>query len=181
MKRNLLFMSVLASLFMAGCSQDDIALDEGANGNGEANTSYLAVNLVSSDATLSRAASGFEDGSTAENKVTKVRFYFFNGIGGAVNVKLQGTSKVNYYDWTPVAGDQSNDASDKDDIESKLKATIVINTSKGDEIPQRIAAVLNPPTIDGVPLLPNSSLSLSVLKGNHWRKRPYLGRKICYV
>ena len=55
MKRNLLFMSLLASLLMAGCSQEDIAPDEGANGNGEANTSYMAVNLVSSDVTGTRA------------------------------------------------------------------------------------------------------------------------------
>lgn len=158
MKRNLLFMSVLVSLFLAGCSQEEIAPNGEDNGNGEANTSYMAVNLVSSDVMGTRAAQGYEDGSEAENHVTKVRFYFFNGVGGAVNVKLQNGSYVNYYDWTPGDEDQSDGTNDKDDIESKLKATIVINTKAGDGIPQRIAAVLNPTGLD------NNSKSLTDLK-----------------
>ncbi len=158
MKRNLLFMSVLASLFLAGCSQEEIAPNGEDNGNGEANTSYMAVNLVSSDVMGTRAAQGYEDGSEAENHVTKVRFYFFNGVGGAVNVKLQNGSYVNYYDWTPGDEDQSDGTNTGDDIESKLKATIVINTKAGDGIPQRIAAVLNPTGLD------NASKSLSDLK-----------------
>ena len=158
MKRNLLFMSVLVSLFLAGCSQEEIAPNGEDNGNGEANTSYMAVNLVSSDVMGTRAAQGYEDGSEAENHVTKVRFYFFNGVGGAVNVKLQNGSYVNYYDWTPGDEDQSDGTSTGDDIESKLKATIVINTKAGDGIPQRIAAVLNPTGLD------NNSKSLSDLK-----------------
>ena len=140
MKRNPLFMSVLASLFLAGCSQEEIVPNGEDNGTGEANTNYMVVNLMPSDVTGTRAANGYEDGTGDENKVTSVRFYFFNGVGGAVNVKLQGTSYVNYYDWTSGDGDQSNDTNDGDDIESKLKATIVINTQKGDGIPQRIAA-----------------------------------------
>lgn len=151
-------MSVLVSLFLAGCSQEEIAPNGEDNGNGEANTSYMAVNLVSSDVMGTRAAQGYEDGSEAENHVTKVRFYFFNGVGGAVNVKLQNGSYVNYYDWTPGDGDQSDGTNTGDDIESKLKATIVINTKAGDGIPQRIAAVLNPTGLD------NNSKSLSDLK-----------------
>lgn len=158
MKRNLLFMSVLVSLFLAGCSQEEIAPNGEDNGNGEANTSYMAVNLVSSDVMGTRAAQGYEDGSEAENHVTKVRFYFFNGVGGAVNVKLQNGSYVNYYDWTPGDEDQSDGTNTGDDIESKLKATIVINTKAGDGIPQRIATVLNPTGLD------NNSKSLSDLK-----------------
>lgn len=160
-------MSMLASLFFAGCSQEEIA--PGGEDNGEANTSYMAVNLVSSDVTGTRAAAGYEDGSDVENHVTKVRFYFFNGVGGAVNVKLQNGSYVNYYDWTPNTAnpdpnktpdnpDQSDGTNPGDDIESKLKATIVINTKAGDGIPQRMAAVLNPTGLD------NNSKSLTDLK-----------------
>lgn len=156
MNKKFLFMSVLASVLMAGCSQEEPA--PGGEDNGQSQTSYMAVNLVSSDVMGTRAASGYEDGSSDENHVTNVRFYFFNGVGGAVNVKLQNGSYVNYYDWTPVSGDQSAGSIDKDDIESKLKATIVINTSKGDGIPQRIAAVLNHSELD------NNSKSLSDLK-----------------
>lgn len=151
-------MSLLASMLMAGCSQDDIAPNEGANGNGEATTSYMAVNLVSSDATESRATeSGYEDGSEIENGVKKVRFYFFNGVGGPVNVKTtaSGTS-VNYYDWERPTTDSGN----PNDVEKILSATIVIETKKGDGLPVRIAAVLNP-TSD---ILAKGSMGLSTLK-----------------
>lgn len=159
MKRNFLFMSMLASLFFAGCSQEEIA--PGGEDNGEANTSYMAVNLVSSDVTGTRAASGYEDGSVTENKVEKVRFYFFTANGAAANVKLLNGSFVNYYDWKPGKNDQTQGPeNDNDDIESKLAVTIVIDTEKGDRGDlQRMAAVLNPPTD-----MPTGSKSLQELQ-----------------
>ena len=57
-------------------------------------------------------------------------------------MKLNGSSYVNYYDWTP-GKDDVNPGSNPD-IEKKLSATIVIRTPAGDQVPQRIAAVLNP-------------------------------------
>ena len=55
MKRNFLFTSVLASLFVAGCSKEDITPN--GDGKDEAKTSYMAVNLMSSDVTPSPATS----------------------------------------------------------------------------------------------------------------------------
>ena len=159
MKKNSLFMSVLASLFMLGCSQEEVAPNDGDGDNGEATTSYLAVNLVSSDATGSRATGGdYEDGSAAENKVSKVRFYFFDGLGGISNVKNNGGSYVNYFDWEPK---EQQGTGGTGDVEKILTAKIVINTKAGDGLPQCIAAVINP---DGVTGLGNSSLSLTNLK-----------------
>lgn len=159
MKKILFMMSVLASLFITGCSQEEVT-PPGSEDDGGSNTSYMAVNLISSDPVGSRAT--YEDGSIDENHVKKVRFYFFNAAGAAVNVKLKGSTYVNYYDWTPNTAadddynsseeenpDQSGDGITGNDIESKLNAVIVINTSSGDKVPQRIAAVLNPPTTLG--------------------------------
>lgn len=154
---------LLSALFFVGCSQDEV-VPGGENVGDGSNTSYMAVNLISSDISGSRAKEGYEDGSDVENKVNNVRFYFFNEVGATVNVKLQNGSYVNYFDWTPKAGDQSPDTNDDDDIESNLTAIVVINTAKGDKIPQRMAAVLNPPTINGTPLLPDQSISLNTLK-----------------
>lgn len=157
MKGHYLFIPVVATLLMAGCSQDEVDPVNGG-GNGDATTSYMAVNLMSSDVAGSRAASGYEDGSDIENKVEKVRFYFFTANGAVANVKLQGGSYVNYYDWTPGTGDQTDDK-DTDDTESILAATIVISTKEGDKLPQSVAAVLNP-TAD----LGSESKSLTALK-----------------
>lgn len=41
-------MSMLASLFMVGCSQEEITPNGEDSGNGEVSTSYMAVNLISS-------------------------------------------------------------------------------------------------------------------------------------
>lgn len=166
MKRNLLYLFGLTFLFMLGCSKEEITPNGEDDGNGEANTSYLAVNLVSTDisGTLTRSKGNYEDGTGVENKVDNVRFYFFNGTGGAVNVKVKEGSRVNYYDWKPKKGEQMSGTVDTDDIESKLNAIIVINTAAGDAVPQRIAAVLNPPTINGTSLLGSSSLNLSQLQ-----------------
>ena len=140
MKRNLLFMSVLASLFLVGCSQKEIVPGGEDNGKGSG-SSFINVNLVSYG-NGTRAISPYEDGTDEENKVTKVRFYFFTETGGPANVRLNGSSYVNYYDWTP-GKDDVNPGSNPD-IEKKLSATIVIRTPAGDQVPQRIAAVLNP-------------------------------------
>lgn len=110
------------------------------NGKGSG-SSFINVNLVSYG-NGTRAISPYEDGTDEENKVTKVRFYFFTETGGPANVKLNGSSYVNYYDWTP-GKDDVNPGSNPD-IEKKLSATIVIRTPAGDQVPQRIAAVLNP-------------------------------------
>lgn len=152
-------MSILAGLTLIGCSSENDVLTGGDTDPVNKSTSYMAVNLMSSDVMGTRALAGYEDGVSEENKVTSVRFYFFNGAGGAVNVKYQTNgSYVNYYDWTPGDTNQESGTVDGDDIESKLKATIVINTAGGDKIPQRIAAVLNPTGLD------NNSKSLSELK-----------------
>lgn len=150
-------MSVLASLFLAGCSQDDIAPDEGANGNGEATTSYMAVNLVSSDVLGTRATGGvYEDGNDIENGVKHVRFYFFNGVGAPVNVKTTASGAVNYYDWDKDITGSGN----PNDVERTLTAIIVIDTKAGDGLPVRIAAVLNPTQ----EILNGGSMGLTTLK-----------------
>ena len=71
MKRNLLFMSVLASLFLVGCSQKEIVPGGEDNGKGSG-SSFINVNLVSYG-NGTRAISPYEDGTDEENKVTKVQ------------------------------------------------------------------------------------------------------------
>lgn len=149
-------MSALAFTLIAGCSREGISPDGGDDS--EATTSYLAVNLVSSDVAGTRATGGdYQDGTSIENKVSKVRFYFFDGLGGISNVKNNGGSYVNYYDWEP----EGQGTGGPDDVEKILTAKIVINTTAGDGLPQRMAAVINP---EGVTTLGNTSLSLTKLK-----------------
>lgn len=160
MKKIFLSMFALAALLMTGCSSEEVTPNGGdvTGGNADAQTSFLSVNLMSTAAT--RAADGYKDGTSVENKITKVRFYFFTESGAPANVKLQGSTYVNYYDWTPADGDQVKDPTSTNDVESRLKqATIVINTKKGDKLPQQMVAVLNPTETEV------QSRTLSQLKG----------------
>ena len=154
MRIKTILLSMLAGLAFVGCtSRDDV--DPNGGGSGDGSTRYLAVNLVSSD--LTRAGDGYEDGSQEENKVTSVRFYFFNAAGGAASVKLKNGKYVNFYDWeTPTQ--KPDGVEDDNDIESLLSATIIINTGKEDRIPAMVAAVLNPTIKD------DNSRSLTDLK-----------------
>lgn len=136
------WLIAIASMLISSCSQDDIIQDDD---NGKDDTkSYLSVKFMSSDDFSSRAdGTGYEDGTSDENKITKVRFYFFTGSGAPANVKLNGSTYVNYYDWTP-GEDDLTDETEKDHVAKKLQATIVINTHSGDKLPQQMAAVINP-------------------------------------
>lgn len=159
MKKRFFIYSVLAALLMTGCSksEEDLLLNEeavngeavnGENGeNGDVNTSYLTVNLMSADggagARATRADGDYEYGTDAENEVKKVRFYFFTATGAAANVKLQGGTYVNYFDWNKDSIEQSKNP-DGYNVGSKLSAKLVIQTPKGDKQPTLIAAVINP-------------------------------------
>ena len=88
MKKFTMLSSVLASALMltvASCSSEDVAGGDAQNGKGS--TSYLAVNIENvGSAPASRVYnqgtdSYYDDGTPEENKINKVRFYFFNGDG----------------------------------------------------------------------------------------------------
>lgn len=119
----------MAAVLLSACSNEE---NEPAQDNG---TKYLAVNIVAAPAT--RAAE-YEDGTTEENKVNNVLFYFFDASGNAMNVT--GGGQNNYAEATPTTDTDPAD----ENISQQLQAVVVIDTKKGDRIPQQIAAVLNP-------------------------------------
>lgn len=149
MKLRTLFYALLATVVMAGCSNDENVTDN--NGEDDANraTRYLSVNVISSSASGTRANSGepgdakYEDGSEAENKVSNVRFYFFDANGNAADVIAttdanSTTTYSNYYDATPTATQET----ESPNVEKILSATIVIRPK--DKLPEKIVAIVNP-------------------------------------
>lgn len=83
MKKFTMLSSVLASalmLMVASCSSEDVAGGDSQNDKGT--TSFLAVNIENvGSAPASRSndpydKGDYEDGSEAESKIKKVRFYF---------------------------------------------------------------------------------------------------------
>ena len=148
MKKFTMFSSVLASALMlvvASCSSsDDIT---GGNGNAEGSTSYLVINLNSvGNAPASRAyeqgGGSYDDGEALENKINKVRFYFYNADGTAY--KLQNTvtngGDQNWIDET-ITTTETGDPSVT--VSGKTQAVLVLS-GESNVSPASMLAVVNP-------------------------------------
>lgn len=167
MKKFTMFSSVLASALMltvASCSSEDVTGGDAQNGKGA--TSYLAVNIENvGSAPASRAydqGNGtYEDGTDAESKINKVRFYFFNGDGTPyllVNNDATQQTSVNYLEQTveKVGDDHDHTA------ETKTKAVLVLN-GETKAVPASVIAVINPKVLDNTPLH-SGTMTLSGLR-----------------
>ena len=150
MKKFTMFSSVLASALMlvvASCSSDDVTGGDAQTGNGT--TSYLAVNLK----TVGNAPTGnarqtrsytdsqngtYEDGVGVENKIKRVRFYFFNADGTPYilnNVNGEGNYIDREVNVNP--GDQSQT------VEGITETVLVLN-GENHVAPASMLTVINP-------------------------------------
>ena len=153
------YLIPLAGLLLASCANDDLKQGTGSeSGEGEAAIrDYISVNIIPTKGFSSRAAS-YENGSTIENNVNMVRFYFFNATGESTPVWNKRASSSDapttqefnsYIDWYPNNSDiGSLDPTDKG-IEKVLTATLGINYPKGynedgEHYPKGVVAILNP-------------------------------------
>lgn len=159
MNRKQIFFGLLATVALAGCSNDESLSDPSLVSDGTVR--YMRVNIVSTPSSDTRTTSTgdpngnslYEDGTGNENAISNVRFYFFTDDGSAVAIKADGT---NYYDYAkPTTGTVSSA-----NVEENVEATVVISTKAGDRIPSKIIAVVNP----DLTVLGSSNLSLSALR-----------------
>ena len=161
-----LFPLACAALMMSACSSDD-ASNGGSTGVND--PQYLAVNIVNVGATPSRASEEYENGSADENKISKVRFYFFNGDGTPYLIKapgadgVTGSGTVNWLEATPGYDDTTSDTPSH--VEKITNTVLVINGVQS-AAPSAIVAVVNPETVDPAALENNGSMRLSQLREN---------------
>lgn len=159
-----LFPLACAALMMSACSSDDPS-NGGSTGVNE--PQYLSVNIVNVGATPSRAASEeYEDGSANENKISKVRFYFFNGDGSPYLIQptgseVKGSGAVNWLEATP--GTDGSTSGAPSHVEKITSAVLVINGVKS-AAPSAIVAVVNPQTVDESALNNGGEMRLSELR-----------------
>ena len=153
---------------MASCSSSDDAVEGGGTTPDNSGNLYLSVNVMSSN-TGTRATetgepgtgtdedpknSSYEKGTETENEVKTAVFYFFTSTGDPANVVNNSGTLVNYYS-APV----SDNGDDMPNVEKILTAQVVINTKRGDQIPDKMVAILNATPTD------NASKSLTDLAG----------------
>ena len=148
MKKFTMFSSVLASALMltvASCSSsDDIT---GGNGNAEGSTSYLVINLNSvGNAPASRAAyeqgnGKYDDGEDLENRINKVRFYFYNADGTAY--KLQNVTNGGDQNWIDRTITTTETGDPSVTVSGKTQAVLVLS-GESNVSPASMLAVVNP-------------------------------------
>ena len=138
------FLFCALAFGMVACAKDATEVNEGPAGvAGE--TNYLSVSIVSASSTRAEYTENggtYEDGTTTENTVTSVRFYFFDGDTEAANAMPVRRGGVKYYDVTEISG---NGTDHPNSVERILDAVAVIETAEGDGLPVTLTAVLNIP------------------------------------
>lgn len=165
MKISKLFPFACVALMMTACASDKEEMGGGTRPGSD--PQYLAVNIVNVGATpTTRATADYENGTEAESKINKVRFYFFNGDGSPYLIKNPGIEGVtggdpkNWLEASP-ADDTSNPAPSP--VEKITQTVLVINGVQS-AAPAAIVAVVNPGTVDAAKIQNGETMRLSELR-----------------
>lgn len=158
-----LFPLACAALMMTACSSDD-ASNGGSTGVND--PQYLAVNIVNVGTTPTRAGE-YENGTTEESTINKVRFYFFNGDGSPYLIKptgseVTGGENINWLEVTNPTDDTTTPGTSTS-VEKITNAVLVINGVQN-AAPAAIVAVVNPETVDATKIQSGESMRLSELR-----------------
>ena len=167
MKKSLFLIPCLAAALWS-CSDKDVVGPNEPGQEGGREKSYLSVSISNVLDNGTRAtydgAEEFEDGSSLEWAVEKVRFFFFDTDGDAAEVVNNGGTMQTYFDYSPAEYNNG----ESPNIEKKLNVTIVLDESKGDDVSAKskdMVAVLNP-TDELDNILSYSDLETRVLSYN---------------
>lgn len=152
MKKFTMLSSVLASALMmtvVSCSSSDDITGGNGNGNAEGTTSYIAINLNSvgnaptSRASYDQGSGKYDDGEDKENKITKVRFYFYNADGTSYTLQSAGENgekpSKNYIDYKVEKGGGNHDNT----VSGTTSAVLVLN-GESNVAPAAMLTVVNP-------------------------------------
>lgn len=165
MKIPKLFPFACVALMMTACASDKDEIGGGTKPGSD--PQYLAVNIVNVGATpTTRGTDDYENGTTEESTIKKVRFYFFNGDGSPYLIKNPGITGVE-------GGETKNwlEASPADDTTSgtpsqieKITQTVLVINGVQSAAPAAIVAVVNPETVDAATLKNGGTMRLSELR-----------------
>lgn len=177
MKISKLFPFACVTLMMTACASDKEEMGGGTRPGSD--PQYLAVNIVNVGATpTTRATDDYENGTTEESTIKKVRFYFFNGDGSPYLIKnpgipgVEGGENKNWLEASPA--DDSSTSGTPSQIEKITQTVLVINGIQS-AAPAAIVAIVNPETVDAATLKNGETMRLSELRysavGNNFYKK----------
>lgn len=166
MKIPKLFPFACVALMMTACASDKEEMGGGTRPGSDPR--YLAVNIVNVGATpTTRGTDDYENGTTDESTIKKVRFYFFNGDGSPYLIKnpgvtgVEGGGEKNWLEASPA--DDSSTSGTPSQIEKITQTVLVINGVQS-AAPAAIVAVVNPGTVDAATLKNGEKMRLSELR-----------------
>lgn len=166
MKIPKLFPFACVALMMTACASDKEEMGGGTRPGSDPR--YLAVNIVNVGATpTTRGTDDYENGTTDESTIKKVRFYFFNGDGSPYLIKNPGVTGVegggnkNWLEASPA--DDSSTSGTPSQIEKITQTVLVINGVQS-AAPAAIVAVVNPGTVDAAKIQSGETMRLSELR-----------------
>lgn len=181
MKISKLFPFACVALMMSACASDKEEIGSGTKPGSD--PQYLAVNIVNVGATPTTRAAGYENGTTEESTITKVRFYFFNGDGSPYLIKnpgmgVEGGENKNWLEASPA--DDSSTSGTPSQTEEKITQTVLVINGVQSATPAAIVAVVNPGTVDAETLKNGKTMRLSELRysavgSNFYKKNPSTG------
>lgn len=139
MKLRNLMWGACACILAAGCSNDDVAVDNGSNVLTNGGEAYVKVRIAMADGAYSRAtttggANGYADGTLTEQQVNNVFFVFYkDGVYSTIGklVKKEGENL------------DKPDADENGNTEAYIDAVIALELEEGDEIPNQVIACVN--------------------------------------
>lgn len=154
-----LFPLACAALMMSACGSDNDI--EGGSTNPAGDAQYLAVNIVNVGTTpTGRAAvDGYENGTTEESTINKIRFYFFHADGSAYRLKNAASGVDNYIEKTTSMG-----TADGTNTVGAITNAILVIEGTTNQAPASVIAVVNPESI--TPALGTAEKSLTELTNN---------------
>lgn len=149
MKIPKLFPFACVALMMTACASDKDEIGGGTKPGSD--PQYLAVNIVNVGATPTTRTTDYENGTTEESAIKKVRFYFFNGDGSPYLIKtgVDGGGDKNWLEASPADNTPTSGAPSQ--IEKITQTVLVINGIQA-AAPAAIVAVVNPGTVEATTL-----------------------------
>lgn len=154
MKKIMMLSSVLATALMmtvVSCSSSDDITGGNGSGNAEGTTSYIAINLNSvgnaptSRASYDQGGGKYDDGVADENKITTVRFYFYNADGTSYTLQSAGENgekgSKNYIDYNVDLGKDNGNQGIT--VSGATSAVLVLN-GESNVAPAAMLTVVNP-------------------------------------
>lgn len=159
-----LFLGMAACAALVACSSDDAPDNPGTNPSGD--QTYVAIRLVANAGPGSRAAEGgFENGTSDENKVKDVIFYFYDANGSY----MAKSDEVTSFTWTPDPNDNAWDQNGSLNVATTSDVIAVLHGLSNNETPSFLVAVLNRPanvSLDGMSLAQVKALTANVALKN---------------